>query len=48
MTLNKLDYNNYVQLNLQEAYHKNEHTLLTVVTVVTHVTCDSRYNVFAL
>ena len=38
MTLNKLDYSNCVQWNLQEACHQNQHTLLTVVTVVTHVT----------
>ena len=34
MTLNKLDYSIYVQWNLQEAYHQNEHTLLTVVKIV--------------
>ena len=37
MTLNKLDYSNYVQWNLQEVSHQNEHTLLTVVMFVTHV-----------
>ena len=48
MTLNKLDYSNYVQWNLQEACHQNEHTLLIVVTVVTLATCESRYKVFAV
>ena len=47
MTLNKFDYSNHVQWNIQEACHQNEHTLLSVVTTVTHVTCDSCYKVFA-